>query len=157
MLSLYAPSFNKKDFIPKCVPCLPASFLPTTAACQIVILQIANIFGASTKFIFSEGLVLPENRQGDTESMSCSWIIWSKVEYSWIKWLVSFLVLIFIHCVKTIPTPCIVLELVQEIWLKYRAVFLFFELWTCKFVFLLLWNCLLLAKLSRTSNIRQSL
>ncbi|KAK9911520.1 hypothetical protein M0R45_035421 [Rubus argutus] len=72
VLSLYAPTFNKKDFIPKCVPCLPASFLPTTAACQIVILQIAHIFAASTKFIFSEGLVLPESRQGDTESMSCS-------------------------------------------------------------------------------------
>ncbi|KAM5550958.1 hypothetical protein ABKV19_027352 [Rosa sericea] len=72
VLSLYAPTFNKKEFIPKCVPCLPASFLPTTAACQTVILQVANIFEASSKFIFSEGLVLPENRQGDTEAVPCS-------------------------------------------------------------------------------------
>ncbi|KAL6289538.1 hypothetical protein ACE6H2_007048 [Prunus campanulata] len=71
-LSLYAPTFNKKEFIPKCIPCLPASVLPTTAACQTVILQIANVFGATGKFIFSEGLELPENRQGDSESMSCS-------------------------------------------------------------------------------------
>ncbi|KAM5550845.1 hypothetical protein ABKV19_027279 [Rosa sericea] len=42
VLSLYAPTFSKKEFIPKCVPCLPASFLPTTAACQTVILQIAT-------------------------------------------------------------------------------------------------------------------
>ncbi|XP_050385337.1 uncharacterized protein LOC126801897 [Argentina anserina] len=69
VLSLYASTFNKKEFIPKCVPCLPASFLPTTVACQTVILQIANIFGASTKFIFSVGLVLPENRQSDAELM----------------------------------------------------------------------------------------
>ncbi|KAL6130356.1 hypothetical protein ACLB2K_068736 [Fragaria x ananassa] len=59
VLSLYASTFNKKEFIPKSVPSLPASFLPTTFACQTVILQIANVFGASTKFIFSEGLVLP--------------------------------------------------------------------------------------------------
>ncbi|ONI21973.1 hypothetical protein PRUPE_2G099200 [Prunus persica] len=69
-LSLYAPTFNKKEFIPKCIPCLPASVLPTTAACQTVILQIVNVFGATGKFVFSEGLELPENRQGDSESMS---------------------------------------------------------------------------------------
>nr|XP_011470551.1 PREDICTED: protein SCAI [Fragaria vesca subsp. vesca] len=73
VLSLYASTFNKKEFIPKSVPSLPASFLPTTVACQTVILQIANVFGASTKFIFSEGLVLPENRQGDdAELLPCS-------------------------------------------------------------------------------------
>ncbi|CAN6697649.1 unnamed protein product [Malus baccata var. baccata] len=72
VLSLFAPTFNKKEFIPKCTPCLPVSVSPMSTACQTVILQTANIFGATSKFIFSEGLELPENRQGDTESMSCS-------------------------------------------------------------------------------------
>ncbi|XP_009373847.2 protein SCAI isoform X1 [Pyrus x bretschneideri] len=72
VLSLFAPTFDKKEFIPKCTPCLPVSVSPMSTACQTVILQTANIFGATNKFIFSEGLELPENRQGDTESMSCS-------------------------------------------------------------------------------------
>ncbi|KAM1175572.1 hypothetical protein EV1_027736 [Malus domestica] len=72
VLSLFAPTFNKKEFIPKCTPCLPVSVSPMSTACQTVILQTANIFGATSKFIFSEGLELPENRHGDTESMSCS-------------------------------------------------------------------------------------
>ncbi|KAB2627019.1 protein SCAI-like [Pyrus ussuriensis x Pyrus communis] len=72
VLSLFAPTFDKKEFIPKCTPSLPVSVSPMSTACQTVILQTANIFGATNKFIFSEGLELPENRQGDTESMSCS-------------------------------------------------------------------------------------
>ena len=73
VLTLHAPTFNKKEFIPKCVPSLPASLLPSTVTCQTIIMQIANIFGATDSFIISEQLVPPENiHGGDADSMSSS-------------------------------------------------------------------------------------
>ncbi|PON37329.1 Protein SCAI, partial [Parasponia andersonii] len=72
VLTLHAPTFDKKEFIPKCVPSLPASLLPSTVTCQTLIMQIANIFGATDSFIFSEHFVLTENIHGDTDSMSSS-------------------------------------------------------------------------------------
>lgn len=65
VLMLYAPTFNKKEFHPVCMPPLPPSVLPTAANSQIAVMQIANIFGAVNSFIFSEGVKLPENRHGD--------------------------------------------------------------------------------------------
>lgn len=58
VLALYAPLSNKKESIPKCMPSLPASLLPTSAPCQTAVLQIANIFGATSRFISFEGLVV---------------------------------------------------------------------------------------------------
>ncbi|KAH7525228.1 hypothetical protein FEM48_Zijuj06G0202800 [Ziziphus jujuba var. spinosa] len=72
VFTLYAPTFNKKEFVPKCLPGLPVSVLPTNAKCQNLVRQIADIFGASSSFIFSEGHELDENRHGDTDSMSLS-------------------------------------------------------------------------------------
>ncbi|XP_050222988.1 uncharacterized protein LOC126673066 [Mercurialis annua] len=67
VLSLYGPSFGKKEYHPECIPSLPASFQPTSAASQSAILQMANIFGATKKFFFSEGTVLPEYKHSDVE------------------------------------------------------------------------------------------
>ncbi|XP_041000767.1 protein SCAI homolog [Juglans microcarpa x Juglans regia] len=65
VLMLYAPTFNKKEFHPMCMPPLPSAVLPTATNSQIAVMQIANIFGAVNSFIFSEGVKLPENRHGD--------------------------------------------------------------------------------------------
>ncbi|KAB1221392.1 Protein SCAI [Morella rubra] len=54
VLMLYAPTFNKKEFLPMCMPPLPASVLPTTTNSQVVIRQIASIFGVVDNFIFCE-------------------------------------------------------------------------------------------------------
>uniref|UniRef100_A0A5B6YU59 Protein SCAI n=1 Tax=Davidia involucrata TaxID=16924 RepID=A0A5B6YU59_DAVIN len=72
VLTLYAPTFNKKEFLPECVPCLPEAVLPKTATSQTAILQIASVFGATDSFIFSEGIMLPETRNADEESISSS-------------------------------------------------------------------------------------
>lgn len=69
VLTLYAPTFNKKEFLPECMPCLPEAVLPLAATSQAAILQIANLFGATNSFIFSEGITLPES---NNESMSLS-------------------------------------------------------------------------------------
>ncbi|KAF2288093.1 hypothetical protein GH714_004354 [Hevea brasiliensis] len=55
----------RKEWIPECMHHLPASLLPTAIASQTVVLQMANIFSATKKFIFSEGTVLPEYIHSD--------------------------------------------------------------------------------------------
>ncbi|KAL5549668.1 hypothetical protein UlMin_004899 [Ulmus minor] len=72
VLTLYAPTFNKNEFIPKCVPEFPASFLATRTTCQATVLQVAQVFGATGSFIFSEELALAKDKQGDSDSMSSS-------------------------------------------------------------------------------------
>ncbi|KAA8515768.1 hypothetical protein F0562_018621 [Nyssa sinensis] len=72
VLTLYAPTFNKTEFLPECVPCLPEAVLPMTASSQTAILQIASVFGATNSFIFSERIMLPETRNADVESISSS-------------------------------------------------------------------------------------
>ncbi|KAK4593669.1 hypothetical protein RGQ29_017676 [Quercus rubra] len=70
VLTLYAPTFNKKEFHPMCMPPLPVSVLPTTTNSQMVVMQIASIFNAVNNFIFSEEVVLPEDKHDDTDEMS---------------------------------------------------------------------------------------
>ncbi|KAJ9179821.1 hypothetical protein P3X46_008140 [Hevea brasiliensis] len=72
VLTLYASSFGRKEWIPECMPHLPASLLPTAIASQTVVLQMANIFSATKKFIFSEGTVLPEYIHSDVLMASAS-------------------------------------------------------------------------------------
>ncbi|XP_055817683.1 uncharacterized protein LOC129886840 isoform X1 [Solanum dulcamara] len=63
VLVLYAPTFNKTDFLPECIPSLPDAFLPTSDTCQRTVLQVADIFGATSKFNFSkETTLLSDNR-----------------------------------------------------------------------------------------------
>ncbi|XP_061360062.1 uncharacterized protein LOC133304096 isoform X2 [Gastrolobium bilobum] len=62
VLTLYAPVYNKTEFLPTCVPSLSMPVLPPSYSFQSVIQQLASIFGATKCFIFSED-VLPENIQ----------------------------------------------------------------------------------------------
>ncbi|KAF7825941.1 protein SCAI [Senna tora] len=63
VLTLYAPIYNKKEFLPTCVPSLPTPVLPSsTSPPESVILELASIFGATKNFIFLEDIVLPENQ-----------------------------------------------------------------------------------------------
>lgn len=50
MLSLYGPTFNKVEFVPHCLPNLPEILTPKAAAVRKVILQVAEIFGATDNF-----------------------------------------------------------------------------------------------------------
>lgn len=59
VLSLYTRTFKKIEFLPECIPSLPDSFLPMSATCQTTVLQLADIFGATNRFINSEGTVVP--------------------------------------------------------------------------------------------------
>ncbi|KAJ8771317.1 hypothetical protein K2173_026494 [Erythroxylum novogranatense] len=66
VLTLYGPSFGKKEFHPDCIPSLPSSLL----ASQNLVLQMAKIFGATKKFVFSEGTLLPDYKDCDLKSVS---------------------------------------------------------------------------------------
>ncbi|KAL5134254.1 Protein SCAI [Glycine soja] len=59
VLTLYAPVYNDNKFLPTCVPSLPTPVLPPSYSYQSVILNLASMFGATKRFIFSED-VLPE-------------------------------------------------------------------------------------------------
>uniref|UniRef100_A0A803M4F6 Protein SCAI n=1 Tax=Chenopodium quinoa TaxID=63459 RepID=A0A803M4F6_CHEQI len=61
VLALYAPSHEKGEFIPQCLPSLPEFVHPSSHAIQSTILQIANVFDARSSFIFSEDLIPQEN------------------------------------------------------------------------------------------------
>ncbi|KAI9186834.1 hypothetical protein LWI28_021433 [Acer negundo] len=67
VLKLYGPTSDKKEFQPECMPLLPVTVLPTATICQTLVLELANIFGATDRFIFSEGIMPPENRHDDME------------------------------------------------------------------------------------------
>ncbi|KAL4561449.1 hypothetical protein LXL04_033615 [Taraxacum kok-saghyz] len=54
VLSLYAPTSGKKEYVPECSPPLPNAFLPTTPLSIRAVLQIADIFGATTMFNIRE-------------------------------------------------------------------------------------------------------
>ncbi|KAI5442526.1 hypothetical protein KIW84_011540, partial [Lathyrus oleraceus] len=59
VLTLYAPVYNKNEFLPTCVPSLPKPVLSPSYSYQSVILHLASIFSATKYFIFSED-VSPE-------------------------------------------------------------------------------------------------
>ncbi|GMH00677.1 hypothetical protein Nepgr_002516 [Nepenthes gracilis] len=60
VLTLYAPTFKKAEFVPQCMPSFPEFVLPTAAACQSVVMQMASVFGAANSFIFSEETIPSE-------------------------------------------------------------------------------------------------
>ncbi|XP_076928898.1 uncharacterized protein LOC143593032 [Bidens hawaiensis] len=53
-LALYAPTFNKKEYLPECSPALPDSVLPTTHSSIAAVQQMADIFDAATMFNLSQ-------------------------------------------------------------------------------------------------------
>lgn len=72
MLTLYYPTFNKKEFHPECLPSLPESVLPIAVASQTVVFRIANVFGVADRFVFSERNDLLQNTCSDIETSSSS-------------------------------------------------------------------------------------
>ncbi|GLT59737.1 hypothetical protein SLA2020_325380 [Shorea laevis] len=71
-LTLFAKTFDKKEFHPQCLPSLPESVSPMTNVSQTVVMHLASIFGASNSFLFSEGIALTETRETDMEFISSS-------------------------------------------------------------------------------------
>ncbi|KAL8542520.1 hypothetical protein ACS0TY_003400 [Phlomoides rotata] len=61
VLSLYSPSLDKIEFVPECMPCLPEVMAPTSSTCQTVVLKLANLFGVTNRFAFSEGTVVADD------------------------------------------------------------------------------------------------
>ncbi|KAM0015775.1 putative protein SCAI [Helianthus debilis subsp. tardiflorus] len=55
VLALYAPTFNKKGYLPDCSPALPDSVLPTTHSSITAVQQLADIFETASMFNMSEG------------------------------------------------------------------------------------------------------
>lgn len=53
VLALHSRTLRKPEFLPECVPCLPDSFLASSATCQTPVFQLAKIFGATSRFTFS--------------------------------------------------------------------------------------------------------
>lgn len=62
VLTLYAPTHKKPEFIPQCLPGLPESVHPSALAIQSTILQIANVLDAASSFNFSEDMAPREGR-----------------------------------------------------------------------------------------------
>lgn len=60
VLALYSPTFNQEKFIPSCLPHLPESVRPDEATSQSAVLRLAEFFGTTKHFAFSEGIVVPE-------------------------------------------------------------------------------------------------
>lgn len=70
VLGLYTRTFKKIEFLPECIPGLPDVFLPTSATCQTTVLQLADIFGATNRFINTEEMVLSESRDNEDQNSS---------------------------------------------------------------------------------------
>ncbi|KAL6008369.1 hypothetical protein ACLOJK_033878 [Asimina triloba] len=67
-LALFAQSFDKNECHPECLPHLPDSVLPSSAACQSAIQRLARIFSASRHFVYSCVIVPSGNESCDGES-----------------------------------------------------------------------------------------
>lgn len=58
VLSLYSSSFGKSEFQPECMPHLPEAASPMSSMCQTLVSQLANLFGATERFVFPVETVL---------------------------------------------------------------------------------------------------
>ncbi|KAL9290182.1 putative protein SCAI [Arabidopsis thaliana] len=61
VLALYTPVFNNKQNQPECCPSLPESLLPTAPAVQSTVFQMANVFGATSKFTIPQDITMLES------------------------------------------------------------------------------------------------
>ncbi|XP_075519282.1 LOW QUALITY PROTEIN: uncharacterized protein LOC142553144 [Primulina tabacum] len=59
VLWLYSQSSNKIELVPECIPRLPEVFSPMSSICQALVGQLADIFGATHRFIFPVTTRLP--------------------------------------------------------------------------------------------------
>uniref|UniRef100_A0A7C9ASF5 Protein SCAI n=1 Tax=Opuntia streptacantha TaxID=393608 RepID=A0A7C9ASF5_OPUST len=69
VLTLYAPTQKKPEFIPQCLPSLPESVHPSAPAIQSTILQIADALDAASSFNFSE-VTAPRERRHVVQEQS---------------------------------------------------------------------------------------
>ncbi|KFK37789.1 hypothetical protein AALP_AA3G029300 [Arabis alpina] len=58
VLALYTPVFNKQQNQPECFPSLPESLVPTAPAVETAVLQMANVFGATSKFNLPQDMTM---------------------------------------------------------------------------------------------------
>ncbi|KAJ6792105.1 protein SCAI [Iris pallida] len=56
VLALYSPTFQQEKFIPSCLPELPDSIGPEDTTSQFAVLRLAEFFGTTKHFVFSEGI-----------------------------------------------------------------------------------------------------
>jgi hypothetical protein len=75
VLTLYAPVYNKSEFLPTCVPSFPTTVPPSNYSYQSVIWQLASIFGATKHFVFSED-ASPENTPSNMDQL---WILFYSI------------------------------------------------------------------------------
>ncbi|XP_010485701.1 PREDICTED: protein SCAI [Camelina sativa] len=61
VLALYTPISNNKQNQPECFPSLPESLAPTAPAVQTAVLQMANVFGATSKFTLPQDITMLES------------------------------------------------------------------------------------------------
>ncbi|XP_010463810.1 PREDICTED: protein SCAI-like [Camelina sativa] len=61
VLALYSPVSNNKQNQPECFPSLPESLAPTAPAVQTAVLQMANVFGATSKFTLPQDITMLES------------------------------------------------------------------------------------------------
>ncbi|KZV21807.1 protein SCAI, partial [Dorcoceras hygrometricum] len=59
VLFLYAQSSNKIEFVPECMPPLPEVVSPVSSTCHALVAQLADIFGATDRFILPVTTHLP--------------------------------------------------------------------------------------------------
>ncbi|XP_020240785.1 protein SCAI [Asparagus officinalis] len=60
VLALYSPTYNREEFLPSCLPHLPASVSPDDPISQSAVLRLAGFFGAAEHFSFSQGISVAE-------------------------------------------------------------------------------------------------
>ncbi|ESQ49743.1 hypothetical protein EUTSA_v10020333mg [Eutrema salsugineum] len=58
VLALYTPVLNNKQNQPDCFPFLPESLVPTAPAVQTAVLQMASVFGATSKFSLPQDITM---------------------------------------------------------------------------------------------------
>ncbi|XP_010512066.1 PREDICTED: protein SCAI [Camelina sativa] len=61
VLALYTPISNNKQNQPECFPSLPESLAPTAPAVQTAVLQMASVFGATSKFTLPQDITMLES------------------------------------------------------------------------------------------------
>lgn len=61
VLALYNLTFHQEEFLPSCLPDLPVCLRPESALSESVVLALANFFGVSGHFVFSEGTKVDEH------------------------------------------------------------------------------------------------
>nr|KJB82504.1 hypothetical protein B456_013G199200 [Gossypium raimondii] len=68
VLTLFVQTYNKEEFHPECMPALPDAVSPRTSASQTAVVQLAKLFHATKRFVFTEAIPLPDHISSGTRS-----------------------------------------------------------------------------------------